>query len=90
MLSPVAPWPPSAVIVTKQIPAGTVAASAWNPGVLDENRVMGAAPAGADPITNAAPATRLVTATALARRRIVTPWLTRPPQAPDTTDRRGR
>jgi hypothetical protein len=58
--------------------------------VLDENNVVGAAPAGAVPITNAAPATRLVAATALARRRIVTPWLTRPPQASGTTGRRGR
>jgi hypothetical protein len=61
------------VIVTKQMPGGTVAAPAWNPGVLDENNVVGAAPAGADPTINAAPATRLVAATALASRRIVTP-----------------
>lgn len=40
------PWPPSALIVTKQAPVGTVAAEAVNPGVEDENNVVGAATAG--------------------------------------------
>jgi hypothetical protein len=37
------PCPPSAVIVTKQISAGTVAAPACNPGVVDANNEIGAA-----------------------------------------------
>jgi hypothetical protein len=72
------------------MPGGTVAASAWNPGVLDENNVVGAATAEPAPTTNAAHATTLVAATARARRRIVTSGLTRPLQASGTTGGRGR
>jgi hypothetical protein len=42
------PCPPSATIVTKQMSAGTVAAPAWNPDVVDANNEIGAALA--DPI----------------------------------------
>jgi hypothetical protein len=33
-------------MVTKQMPAGTVAAPGMNPGVDEENKVVGTAPAG--------------------------------------------
>jgi hypothetical protein len=71
-----APWPPgppSAVIVTKQIPAGTVAAAAMKPAVVVEgNKVVVVAAAEPTPsattLTNAvaaaptpAPATRSLT-----------------------------
>jgi len=50
------------VTLTKQIPAGTVAAPATNPGVLDENNVVDAAPAGPDPTASATTPTSVVAA----------------------------
>jgi len=54
------------VTVTKQIPAGTVAASSSNPGVVEEYSVTGAAAAGAaaihDPVTATAVTAKLTSA----------------------------
>jgi hypothetical protein len=60
LLFPVPPWAPRASTLNEQIPAGTVTAAV--PGVLDENKVVDAAPAGPDPTANAATPTRAVAA----------------------------
>ena len=57
------------MIVTKQIPAGTVAALAWNPGVDDENSDTGAALAEpANPHTASPPVNATTPATDTIRR----------------------
>jgi hypothetical protein len=77
------PWPPSAVIVTQQIPSGTVAASAVNPGVADENSSTGLAPAptGADP--NARPTADNPTTPADAHTRRIRCLPAHPPNGTD-------
>ncbi len=68
-------------MVTKQIPAGTVAASGENAGVEDENSSTVAAPAGAPP--NARPNSTNPGATSTATTRRITP-----PKARDADRRR--
>src|SRR5260370_5188478 len=57
-LKPGPPCPPSAVTSTKQIPAGTVAPLAVKAGGGEENKVVGAAPAGPVPLPNPPAPTR--------------------------------
>src|SRR5581483_9235720 len=67
LLADAPPCPPSPLTTTKQIPVGTVTTAGPTPGVVDENRVVGTAPA--DPVIPhrpnanalAAPPTRPVT-----------------------------
>jgi hypothetical protein len=74
-------------MVTQKTPAGTVAALGVKPGVVDENSVVGAAPAGPETTTSASvPSNAAAVAPVPAHtRRIVKaglPLLTRPAITP--------